>query len=377
MKEKRVIVLVLAVLAGIVFPVAIACQSHLFADGAYFFIKILESGKIGAVGATPARMGHHLLTQGPIILARQLGLSHGRVLSRIYGAVLFYFPWVLYASASMLFLKARRPMYALLAVFLYLLLLLFAGFFIISESHLAAACFILTLAVLTVGDLQKRPFQLGVIVLGLLGMSLYERWAIYFPVLFAILAIQRPFRCPRWLFLGLGVLYGIGTTVNIYAMMVSPVAANRDAIGGSFLTTWPLAFVALAVFVGALALAVGPMCWRSGGTSGEPLPGHGFLLSHTNPIRAWAEVILLVGMIAVVAVLGGIGVIRGLLGAPRFAYALRVLNLGLPLLFAVSLAAPFCGEREKPRGVRRSLLIAGVFGLLIVVDFRTFQPQLI
>ena len=190
MHVKASVFLFFAVLGLVVLPVAIVSQSHLYADGAAFFVAILESGKVDVAGHTLARVGHHVMTQVAATAAMKCGISSVRHLSWLYGIGLFYLPWFAYMLASLLFIRSKMILEAILVTMIYCLLTCFTSFFIISESHLGASLFVLTLATIVTCDLKRWPARMALLFLWLLSLSAYEFWAIFFPVCLVVLAAQ-------------------------------------------------------------------------------------------------------------------------------------------------------------------------------------------
>jgi hypothetical protein len=382
MNETRAILLVFALLGSVVFPVAIACHSHHYGDGSYFFLTMLETGKIASTGASVARIGHHLLTQGPVILADHVGLNNVVYLSWLYGFILYYLPWLLFAVACALFLRANMMLHALLTAMLYLLLLSFTSFFIISESHLAVSLFILSLTIILTCSLHKWPIRLALLCLWLASLSVYEFSAIYFSVLLAALAVQCRAGGSSHFFKLLGPLYVMGALLNAYSILVSPMSTNRDAMFGVHLASvWPLTLFASLLF----SLAV------LAGLYAQPLEKDSCLLvnrvlqaNRFAWLRTHAIALIQIG-IGVLTVLGCALVLHDRLACPWNAYQLRILNIVLPACFVIFVLLYFVFARKRKLIGGNPIVIAGVLSMLILaactflhhsLAFNSFQRRL-
>jgi hypothetical protein len=369
MNAKVSVFLVFAVFALVVFPVAIVFHFHLYADGSYFFARILESRTFDAAGHTPARVGHHFMTQLGLVAAMNCGVSNIRHLSWLYGISLFYLPWFAYFLTSWLFLRAAMPTHAILVALMYCLLLCSTSFFIISESHLAASLFVLTLAVLVTCDLTKRPVQASLLLLWLICLSCYEFWAFFFLACLGIVLTKRSVKpmtytqaYPRVIFV---ILYVLGTGLNIYSIIFTPVSKNRNDMFTSHLTTVWLQLLAFAILFLLPILFVVSSLLVEGEDARLPV----WLRRSVGRVDQAAGNPALLIVLGLVITGGGAAVMFFKLATPWSSYYLRILNLILPLLFVSFLSAfhktsPPCTHPFMSHKV----LISGLFVMLCITS---------
>ena len=245
-------------------PAALYCHAHLYWDGAYYFAELIRTGQTSA-GLSLARVFHAGITQLPTLLAREAGLGDPRLLSWIYGASLYLPPLFAYAGATWLLLRHGLVAIAVLVTGIFALTATFGWFFIISESHLGAAIYVLTLAVLLTADFARWRSWLLLAGLCLLGCSLYEFWVFYFGLLLALLFVLRTrWAAVRGRILVLGLLCGAGSAWNAYAILNTKLAGNRDGMLQHLLSTRGETAAILIAFVLLAAL-----CWRAS----RPAPG--------------------------------------------------------------------------------------------------------
>lgn len=164
---------------------AIAEWRFLFGDGVNFFVQILAHGE-HFEGNRPTRLMAVLITQAPLLAGLRAGITDLDVLAVLYGLGL-YFPYIL-CMAVWVVVTRHRP-----ELLVFPLAFLFASaansqFFIITESHTAAALFF-TLVPLVV--LVPR-WNAGTVALGsaLMVASLYAYTTdiLYGPLLAALAA---------------------------------------------------------------------------------------------------------------------------------------------------------------------------------------------
>jgi hypothetical protein len=334
MSARTSVFLVFAVFSLVVFPVAIASHSHLYADGTYFFAKILELRTFDVSGHTPSRVAPQFLTQIGVAVAIYCGESNIRHLSWLYGLALFYFPWFAYMLACWLFLRANMPDPAVLVALLYCLLTCSTGFFVISESHLATSLFILTLAVITTGNLRSLLVQASLLVLWLLSVSSYEFWALFFPICLGLLLTQSQTtpvsRARVDTRIAFAMLYGLGTVLNVYFIIFTDFPVNRDAMWGSHFSTVWWEFVAVfLLFLLSILYVLSSMLVSS---QGPRVPWWiRRCIAATERAASSSSFFVLLGL----ATVGGVAAtMLYKVGTPWNSYALRTLNLVLPLLFA-------------------------------------------
>lgn len=369
MNSKTSLSLVFAVFAVILFPFAILCHAHLFADGSYLFTRFLELKTMDAAAHTPARMGHHILTQAGAWMAMQCGVSSLRQLSWLYGIALFYLPWLAYLGAAGLFLRANRPQHALLVALMYCLLACFTAFFIISESHFSAALFVLSCAVIVTCDLARRPVQIALFLLWCLSLSCYEFWALYFPVCLGLLLWAPPppsrtsaRKYPLVLF---ALLYVLGAGLNVYSILFAPVAENRNAMfGNHFQSVWPQ-FMAVSILFLCALLFVASAVLLGKQTARVP-PGLSACVAKSHHAASSPAFLVVLGLMAAAGV---IAFTFFKVGDPKYCYALRSLNLVLPLLFAgyLWLTPTLLHSVDNPVFAPKGL-IAGLFAVLCIAS---------
>jgi hypothetical protein len=164
---------------------AIVSWRFLFADGSEFFIQILEYATVFQANS-PHRLFARIVTQGPLLLALHLGITDLTSLKLLFGFGL-YLPYLVCLGIWLHATRGRRELMA------FPLLFLFASaanseFFIISESHAAAAFFFSLLPLM----LLKPHWNAGMTILGCLlaiaTLLAYPTMVTYGPVLILISA---------------------------------------------------------------------------------------------------------------------------------------------------------------------------------------------
>lgn len=162
----------------------------LYGDGSNFFTNILKNLDFSYGGRASTRQYGNLFTQLPLMVALKSGVTDFDLLKKIYGASLF-FPYVLCISVWFWVIHKYRSYDFLI----FPALLLFASasnslFYIISESHIAAALFFALIPLI----LFHRPWGVGSILLAVtLALPLlraYESMVFFGPVL-TVLALHR------------------------------------------------------------------------------------------------------------------------------------------------------------------------------------------
>ena len=367
MKARTAVILVFATFGLVLFPLSILAHTHLYADGAFHLANLLESHTFYRAWPTLARSEANYLVQAGTVAAMRAGVSNVRQLSWIYGTALFYIPWCFWALACWRLLRAGMRYHAVIVAVMYTLLMLVTGWVAVSESHLAASVFVLTLAILLTSDLTGWRDAFALVFLGLLSLFLYEFWAVYFPACFAILLLQRRRRPAGnpFFFAALAVLCVLGTAVNIYAIMyLYPGPSTKDTMffGENMVVAWPLTWRTSILFLVCIVGALGAMLFDTPIDEAPSQP--------RSRITALLEAVdgepflVVVGLVAAL----GLAVVFFVHGpAPRLAFSLRVLNLILPLLFVLfaGVAALLVDDRAIVLAPRRGL-VYGLVALLLV-----------
>jgi hypothetical protein len=333
---KSITALVFASLGFIAFPLAIFSHFHLYADGAYYFARLVETGRVSGIGRLDPdyRFFGKIITQLPTLLALQTETSDISILSLIYGSSLYFSPFICYIVAAFLLFRKGMDTQATLLILLYTILVYFTSYFIISESHLSSGLFVLTISIIATRCMRNIAPLLALMCIGTIALLSYEFWAIFFPVcivffLFKVFGQNTP-SAIKPLQVIIVLLYIAGSITNTAGIIFSPLDANRDKMFSAHLHgTWPL-LLAACLFFGSVVLY-----GCSGSTLvrilnlGRLFNGYRRFLCPQRPEAAFP--LALWGIFAASVFL----YFRGLPN-PNNAYALRSLNLFLPLLFALS-----------------------------------------
>ena len=246
--------------------VAVAASRGLVADGAYYFTRLLQDAR--PTTFERGRLAAHALTQWPLVLALQVGLTDFSTLRLIHSAGLFYLgPLQLLLCW---WFVPRGEEHDLL----WPLLSLFAGsinawFTVVTEAHVLTWLFWPLVLFLLHGKLREAPRVAAFVLLALASVSAYESMAIQ-GLLLAGLAIAR-YRAERtswrlvWALLAGWFLAGAGVGAYFGVRPRSP--ENR----GGFLTglvqfagtgradlNYPVLLSLAVLTLVALVLLVGP-----------------------------------------------------------------------------------------------------------------------
>jgi hypothetical protein len=218
----------------LVLPVALFCHLHLYGDGAPFLSILLQTGEPRGIAGTLSRAAHHYLTQTPVLWVKTAGVQDVRLLSWVYGSLLYLAPWACYAASTLLFLRSRQLLPAALVTLAFCLSCCWSWVFIISESHLGAGLFFLAVAVAETRFPGPRTYPWVLLGLVVLGCFVYEFWVIYCGIILALMIFRErakpgvePSR-PAAGIVQLACLAGILWLA--YAIVTSPLGANRDAM---------------------------------------------------------------------------------------------------------------------------------------------------
>jgi hypothetical protein len=183
-------------LLGVAFVFQVATDRFLFADGANFFLGMLQ--KRGFSSWDPSRQWAQDLTQAAPVALMKLSVRDVALLATAYGASLFATP--LWALGGCVWFTPRAERVHLLPVAGALAFLaLDSSLYVISESNVAAGCFFVLSAFLLFADRHgDRPARLLVAAgLALLDTRIYESNVVLGPVLAALAVMQLRRRPPR------------------------------------------------------------------------------------------------------------------------------------------------------------------------------------
>jgi len=157
-----------------------------YADGAYFFLQILESRSV--LFPAEGRAAIYLLTQWPAPLAIAAGCTDIRLLAWCFGAGLMLMLAFLHGAALWLLLRRGLKLQAFVYVVTLWLMMGYSGLCIVTDSHTPTAIFLLAV-VLAVSFIPERMGSwLALVAIGGLSFSLYEFWAFYSAALLVLLA---------------------------------------------------------------------------------------------------------------------------------------------------------------------------------------------
>lgn len=191
----------------------------LYADGAYFFLQILEQQAV--FFPAEGRAATYVLTQWPAPVAIAAGCSDIRWLAGCFGAGLMLTPAILHGASLWLLLRKGWEAQAVVYLAMVFLLMGFGGLCIVTDSHTPTALFLLTL----VGAVSFAPEHgrswLPLLAAGLLSWVLYEFWAFYAVGMGIILGWRL---WPRWPGLSRQV-----RTAGVLALLVFAASAGIHA----------------------------------------------------------------------------------------------------------------------------------------------------
>jgi hypothetical protein len=381
MNEKSVAIITFSVFGLFVYPLAIIFHQNFYADGAFFFARLLDTGKILARGGLEyPRYFFSIVTQFPTLFTLNSGLSDISILSLIYGACLYYTPFFCYVLSACLFLRKGLRFQTSLLLLMYILWNCFASLIISGESHLAAASFILTLSAIVTCDLTSFTTLIVLLLLALFGLRCYEFWAIYYLICLAFF-IQKSWgkSAPPYgkaLQIFIAILFLGGAVLNGYAIIFSKMHQVRDAMLTTQLRAiWPTA-MAVCLFYGAtiLYIYIGSGMTRSLATKHSDNIINITLNKYCSS-RKVAFAIFIFGIATCLLYIFN-------LPRPDYAYNLRILNLILPFLFSLSLL--LLNRREFSPSLHRRILkyiVVPVVALTVTANFyqttrwRTYTSQ--
>ncbi|MGZ3691403.1 MAG: hypothetical protein ACXVAX_07865 [Pseudobdellovibrio sp.] len=181
-KQNKVIVYLFLFFGLALIPVAICTRAFLFRDGAVHLFHLLES-KLPFDWDTPRQMAHSLL-HAPLWFAIDfLDIKNLSALVSIYGASLYYIPFLIIAASSALAYRFAREIF-LVPVIWYIYAFGFSFLYALGESTLA--CCVFWLVFVAQMSLKKNSnYFLG--LTALLGsyflLQIHEGSLLFFPLL--------------------------------------------------------------------------------------------------------------------------------------------------------------------------------------------------
>lgn len=295
-----------------------------YADGAYFFMYILEhqSVNFAAVG----RSVTYILTQWPVVLATKEGCTNIQLLAWLFGAG-YMFPLVLLHGFS-IFLFLRRGMHMQAAVYIIMLWLImgYSGLFFITDLHTPTALF-LCAVVVTITSVTERLSPWPVLAtIGALSWQLYEFWAFYSCALLILLTWRI---WPRWsgltpgiraACLGTMLVFASSMVINTWRLMHSSGNPNQASLLSMLSwTTYPV----YLFLISSWFLGICGHFWLEIKFKGRLLPR--ILLSGRS--RLWILGISFAFLAVLCAIQHNTMV--------RYSYPFRTLSLILPLIYCV------------------------------------------
>lgn len=333
----------------------------LYADGAYFFLRILE----GRAVFFPAegRAATYVLTQWLAPTAIAAGCVDIRRLAWMFGAGLMLTPVLLHGASIWLLLRKRWQAQAFVYLAMVFLLMGFGGLCIVTDSHTPTAVFLLTL-VWAVSFVPERGWAwLPLVAAGMLSWALYEFWAFYALGLLIPLGGRlwsRWSRMPsRARMAGVGALLVFAASAGIHAWRLwhSTDNPNQSSLLGMLSgTTYPAYLALVAAWFAGL-------CGHSllaTGIQSQPSPR--FPLSNRTRVGMLGASFALLAVVCAVQHPTMI----------RYSYPFRTLNLVLPLLFGGWLMGiSWRGEPTRVPAGGRGLLVALTLWLVISETWMT------
>lgn len=171
---------------------AVLENRFLFGDGVHFFINLLEDVEVFTGNRSVQRLFANILTQAPALLAIKIGVNELQILSIIYGASLFL-PYLVCVTVWLWSTRRQKEYLLFLFVFLFASAMN-SEFFIISESHAAAALYFSLIPLI----LFKEDWGPGTIILAVIlaafTLRSYESMLFLGPIL-AAMALSRGIKC--------------------------------------------------------------------------------------------------------------------------------------------------------------------------------------
>ena len=294
----------------------------LYADGAYFFLRILEARSV--FFPAEGREATYVLTQWPAPLAIAAGCTNLRWLAWIFGAGLMWMPALLHGVALGILLRKGLRLQASVYLAMVFLLMGFSGLCIVTDSHTPTALFLLA-QVWTISFAPERFWSwLPLVALGALSMFLYEFWAFYAAGVLILLVWRIGPRWPglprRARFAGIAAFLIFAASMGIHGWRLSQSSDNSNQ--ASLLqmlhgTTYPIYLALIAAwFAGVCGHA-----WLETKFQGRPMPRM-FLSGRARRWILGAAFVLLAALCAIQHAT-----------MIRYSYPFRTLNLILPLIY--------------------------------------------
>lgn len=366
---KSITTLIFILLGLIAFPLAINSHQHLYADGAFLFTQILRTGHF-LVGMQGRIFGLAILHL-PTLLAFQVGTSDISTLSLIYGVSLYYFPFFCYVIAIILLYRKSMHIQATLLGLMYTILVYFTSFFIVSESHFAVGLFVLSVAIISTCKMEKVAPLFALACIGLIAISSYEFWAIFFPLCIIFLLIKiKGLKIPILSALFqviLVIIYIVGFIINVKNIVFPRDAVAQAAMFSTQLrNTWPFLIVACLFFGGVVLYS-----FFSSRTIKNFSRSQRFISRHefNANIPKIAFLLVMIGSFFASFILLSKGI-----PVPFYAYHLRTLNLFLPLIFAFSLMTYRKGKDYSTQA-RTIALFCVLPVLILTMHTRLYQTS--
>jgi hypothetical protein len=250
--------------------VAVLASRGLVADGAFYFITLLESGRPSTF--EHGRLAAHALTQWPVVLALHLGITDFIGLRLVHSAGLYYLG-PLHLLVCWWFLPAGRK-----EAFFWPLLSLFAGSInawltAMTEAHVMTWLFWPLVLFMARGDDRRRSHLVVVGLLALASVTAYETMALQ-GLLLAGLAFVRAAKArelARKAWAAVAVWFLVGVAVAVYFSVNPRSVENRGGFAVGLLRfagtgpddlNYPV-LLSLAILAAIVAtLLVGPLSAR-------------------------------------------------------------------------------------------------------------------
>lgn len=341
---------------------------YLFADGSYFFVRLLETEEVSTW--YPARQFAHLVTQWPAVtLMRSFGVSNVKTVGIVYGGTLFLWPLV---GLLVPWWAARQsPVDAMtLPLLSFSLINLTTSLFIISEAHVAVALFWCGLSLLVFSERLTHLRSVVLLASAFLSTRTYE---LYLVLAWPLVALSLNRATAAWragrrreaaVCAGSAALY-LDAFIVAFLWTINPRDASQrsDFLQGivSHLESIPVWFC-IAAIVGALCFQVLPSRNRIGLIVLWIVGVLGLLVSALPYVTPWAIF-------------------------PTNQYTSRVQTLYVTLILGGLLAWPaFCTAAQARADAGRaglwklalgSAIVSFVFQLGVTLDWNRYQARIL
>ncbi len=324
------------------------CNCFFYADGAYFFLYILEHQSINF--AAIGRSATYILTQWPVVLAIKAGCTNIQLLSWLFGMG-YMLPLALLHGLSILLLL-RREMYVQSVVYVVMLWLImgYSGIFVITDLHTPTALFLFAVVLSITFNPERVGSWLVLAVIALISLELYEFWAFYSFILLGLLVWRA---WPHWSAMSLRVkrvcivtvlIFVTSVAINAWRLLHSSGNPNQASLLSMlWRTTYPVyLFLIASWFIGVCG-----HFWLEARSRAHQISR--FLLSGRS--RAWILLVSFVLLVLLCVIQHNTMV--------RYSYPFRTLSLILPMVYCVWLVfiARENGSSTVPTGGRGLLLL--------------------